>query len=253
MEAATPTCPQCGAPGSLDAVSCAYCRAALQTVSCPSCFGRMFFGSRFCPHCGGKAASPLPRHEDADCPRCGTRMAANAIGGLVLDQCGSCGGVWMDQAAFRDIVNSREAQAAIAGPGVPSPKVPRRDPTEEPLVYRECPRCRKFMNRVNFAGISGVVLDICKDHGVWFDKDELRETIEFIRAGGLEQARKEASDERAFAEHLQRLKDGGGRESRVMAAFASIEAEGRRPMRAERARTGLERLVDKIVSTLFGM
>jgi len=45
------------------------------------------------------------------------------------------------------------------------------------------------MNRVNFANCSHVVVDVCKQHGTWFDRDELRRIVEFIRAGGLESAR----------------------------------------------------------------
>ena len=45
------------------------------------------------------------------------------------------------------------------------------------------------MNRVNFAHYSNVVVDVCKAHGTWFDRDELRRVIEFIRAGGLDEAR----------------------------------------------------------------
>ena len=44
-------------------------------------------------------------------------------------------------------------------------------------------------NRFNFAGCSGVILDVCKPHGVWFDADELRRIVEFIRGGGLDVAR----------------------------------------------------------------
>jgi hypothetical protein len=45
------------------------------------------------------------------------------------------------------------------------------------------------MNRVNFARCSGVVVDVCKGHGTWFDLDELAGIVEFIRKGGLDQAR----------------------------------------------------------------
>ena len=45
------------------------------------------------------------------------------------------------------------------------------------------------MNRVNFARSSGVILDICKADGVWFDREELRRVVEFVRAGGLEISR----------------------------------------------------------------
>ena len=45
------------------------------------------------------------------------------------------------------------------------------------------------MNRVNFAHCSHVIVDVCKAHGTWFDKDKLRRVVEFIRAGGFEEAR----------------------------------------------------------------
>ena len=45
------------------------------------------------------------------------------------------------------------------------------------------------MNRINFAKCSGVVVDICKGHGTWFDAQELSAIVQFIRDGGLEVAR----------------------------------------------------------------
>jgi Zn-finger nucleic acid-binding protein len=45
------------------------------------------------------------------------------------------------------------------------------------------------MNRSNFARSSGVIIDICKRHGVWFDAEELPKIIEFIRRGGLDRQR----------------------------------------------------------------
>jgi hypothetical protein len=33
------------------------------------------------------------------------------------------------------------------------------------------------------------VVDVCKGHGTWFDCDEMRRIVAFIRAGGLETAR----------------------------------------------------------------
>jgi hypothetical protein len=45
------------------------------------------------------------------------------------------------------------------------------------------------MNRINFARCSGVIVDVCKGHGTWFDKQELTRIIEFIRDGGLEASR----------------------------------------------------------------
>ena len=63
--------PGCGAPSPADAVRCEYCGSALATVTCASCYGAMFAGSRFCARWGAEVArtaiedgAPLP------CPRC---------------------------------------------------------------------------------------------------------------------------------------------------------------------------------------
>ncbi len=59
----------------------------------------------------------------------------------------------------------------------------------ETVSYIACPVCKQLMNRVNFAHCSNVVVDVCRTHGTWFDRDELRRIVEFIRAGGLEMER----------------------------------------------------------------
>lgn len=189
-DAASLGCPRCGAPASLDSVQCAYCKAALQTVACPSCFGLVFFGSKFCPRCGAKAQEPAPEHASVDCPRCRTRMTFSMLGGCGLDHCASCGGVWLDHATFDAIREDKDKQAAFVPQGG-APKLATYDPTAQGVVYLACPRCGDLMNRTNFAGRSGTVLDACKPHGTWFDKDELTRVIEFIRAGGMDLARKD--------------------------------------------------------------
>jgi Zn-finger nucleic acid-binding protein len=41
------------------------------------------------------------------------------------------------------------------------------------------------MARANFARISGIILDTCPPHGVWFDGGELSAVLAFVAAGGL--------------------------------------------------------------------
>jgi len=43
------------------------------------------------------------------------------------------------------------------------------------------------MQRYEYAAASGVHVDACREHGIWFDGGELRRIIQFIQAGGLEQ------------------------------------------------------------------
>ncbi len=37
-----------------------------------------------------------------------------------------------------------------------------------------------MMSRVNFARVSGVILDVCRSHGAWFDSGELEEVRRFV-------------------------------------------------------------------------
>ena len=47
-------------------------------------------------------------------------------------------------------------------------------------------------------------MDICKGHGIWFDRDELSRIVEFVRGGGLEISRaKEKLQIEEDREHLR--------------------------------------------------
>ena len=50
--------------------------------------------------------------------------------------------------------------------------------------YRPCPVCQTLMNRKLHCKRSGVILDSCCDHGIWLEAGELRQLLEWSRAGG---------------------------------------------------------------------
>jgi len=187
VEAQTLNCPMCGAASSTDATRCEHCGARLATVACPSCFGMMFVGAKFCSHCGAPAArTEVPAATPQPCPRCRVEMNAVVIGNTELRECPRCEGIWAITAALTQICADREKQAAVLGVAAP---LPTGAASEDQVRYVPCPICKKLMNRVNFAHCSHVVVDVCSQHGTWFDRDELRRIVEFIRAGGLESAR----------------------------------------------------------------
>lgn len=103
-----------------------------------------------------------------------------------MRECSQCEGIWADVDTLQQICTEQEKQAAVLGMPL-SAASPAG--LEQHIRYLPCPVCHQLMNRVNFAHCSQVILDVCKAHGTWFDKDELRRTVEFIRAGGLEKAR----------------------------------------------------------------
>ncbi len=61
------------------------------------------------------------------------------------------------------------------------------------------------MSRMNFARCSGVIVDVCKGHCTWFDRDELRSILEFIKKGGLDVAREKEKEQLEL--ERRRLKD----------------------------------------------
>jgi Zn-finger nucleic acid-binding protein len=210
--AATLACPNCGAASPPAATACAYCRAALATAACPRCFGLNFLGARHCGHCGAKTDAPaqaLSETRQRRCPRCAASapaMLAHLVAETLLDQCRTCGGLWVDQTAFERLVEERDRQpTALAALGLPQAAATRAADT---VAYRRCPDCGTVMARQNFARRSGIILDVCRSHGVWFDRDELPAVLEFVRSGGLDAARRrevEAQKDEARAARAERV------------------------------------------------
>jgi Zn-finger nucleic acid-binding protein len=184
-EAHSLNCLMCGAPASSDATACEHCGARLATVACPSCFGMIFQGSRFCPLCGARADREAVESTSLPCPGCQTLLTKIKVGHAILCECEKCEGFWVDTFSFQTICTDREQQAAILGTAVilPPPEFSTK------VRYVKCPECQDLMARVNFAGCSGVVIDVCRQHGSWFDAKELQRIVQFIRAGGMDLAR----------------------------------------------------------------
>jgi Zn-finger nucleic acid-binding protein len=95
--------------------------------------------------------------------------------------------VWVDKPSFDRICTEREQQAVVLQ--APRPVPATAGATPRPERYWPCPDCGGLMNRQNFARVSGVVLDVCRGHGVWFNHGELTRIVEFIRGGGLARGR----------------------------------------------------------------
>jgi len=185
MQAGLLSCPSCGAAISVDSPQCQYCHALLQTVACPKCMGMMFAGSKFCPHCGAGTVNIAEGAESQHkCPRCKTDLTMISVGKTPMQECEHCGGLWIAASNFDTLCSDAEQQTAALGLQLPPPVE-----VDEKVFYINCPKCGKLMNRVNFAGRSGVVIQVCKADGVWLDRDEIRRIISFIRAGGLQRAR----------------------------------------------------------------
>jgi Zn-finger nucleic acid-binding protein len=187
-------CPNCGAAAGTDDAQCDYCGSVLSVMACPSCFGSMFVGMQFCPTCGARGSRELLEETTRlACPGCRSWMQYVRVGTTQMHECSSCASSWLEAKVFSDLCLNREergatmtligARSADASLAADRPRGVTR--------YVPCPQCSKLMNRSNFGHRSGVVIDVCKGHGAWFERGELARVLAFIEDGGLERARQE--------------------------------------------------------------
>jgi Zn-finger nucleic acid-binding protein len=243
MQAETLNCPNCGAASSTDAPACQFCGSRLATVACPSCFAMMFIGSKHCQRCGAAAAVPeIKDAKDRKCPRCRSDMVLATIGSAAVLECERCLGLWLDVPSFVKICADREQQSAVLGVALHAPTSAAHETSK--VNYVPCPECSQLMNRMNFARCSGVIVDICKKHGTWFDRDELSRIVEFIHGGGLEASRQREKEE--IREDRRRLlEQQAAVETKVSGFFSRAEHEEHRLVGIASARGLLKILLNK--------
>lgn len=189
-------CPACGGWLESGTRRCEYCKVELASVRCWRCFDLSFAGTSVCARCGAS----LGLEGDLGttgyrCPGCGEdELHLIDVGDHRIRECPACSGIHVDNETFERLTHLREAEAGVRMAGGPTK---RALDANEPVRYRPCPMCASIMSRKNFGRSSGVIIDVCKEHGVWFDPDELTAVLEFVASGGLRQAReRELADAR---------------------------------------------------------
>lgn len=183
----------------------------------------MFRGARFCENCGSEAkVVDVGAETSSRCPRCECALIEVIVGAFAMEQCPSCAGLWMPVQSFDELVEHAEHRAAASGL-----RVARGAPGDEQVLYPKCPFCAEPMSRVNYARSSGVLINVCRSHGIWLDTNELHEIMQFIRSGGLDRAREKEvrrlKDERSRAERARtRLHEERLREDSALGPFAPV-------------------------------
>ncbi len=197
-EAVVAHCSSCGGHLPKDADQCGFCGSEVAAVdlnlgqTCPQCYSRMLKGASFCSSCG-TSIRPEMLHDgatDHDCPRCKIGLVRRRVAHGAFNECTKCGGMWLGEGFFDNIVQKRDDES-IGQAIVAESSLDRSAFRSEANVvkYIPCPVCAELMNRKNFAQISGVIIDWCKDHGYWFDAFELEQVLEFVSSGGLDKSR----------------------------------------------------------------
>lgn len=210
-------CSSCGAPRAKGAAACAHCGADYTLIEqdlhtiCPACMTRVSDRARYCHKC---AKPILPQGEAGTatklgCPACGRchKLNSRALGrpAVTVFECPRCAGLWLGHDGFDRIRDRARDTVTVEPPAADRGGRPPGPAAQSGALYRRCPRCQAFMNRRNYGGKSGVIVDSCKEHGLWFDARELEEVLDWIRAGGEVRAAARLRDDERQRERAQRL------------------------------------------------
>ncbi|MCP5046597.1 MAG: hypothetical protein GY940_05470 [bacterium] len=164
--------------------------------NCKNCGAALATGTIVCEYCGTRQDVDLHgvhRHtvekpqSERICPRCDNPMQTIdlKIGGkFLIERCQECLGMFFDPGELEALLDKSVSNVyAVNYLKLDALKNAKRH-DDFPVTYIKCPVCRKFMNRINFGSRSGVIVDNCKTDGIWLDGGELRQLMEWTKAGG---------------------------------------------------------------------
>ena len=186
-------CSNCGGRIEVGQYSCGYCESKLKekdltSTLCPACFHRIEDDAKHCKACGVEIApqglTALPEGEDA-CPRCQGYLVIRSLGEETVVECPDCQGLWVKRADFEAICQRAQERPRLALESGGPPESVRAAEPERKVFYIPCPICRVQMHRKMFRYKdlpSRVVIDYCREHGVWFDGGELEAIVAFVRS-----------------------------------------------------------------------
>lgn len=159
------------------------------------------------------------------CPRCDARPPLDELtrAGIGLHACGVCGGNFVERAVLdgitRDAARGRALREALYG----EPAAVTADAGR--VRYLPCASCGELMARKSFGGTSGIIVDVCRAHGTWFDATELASVLAFVAKHPPPTAAKPAPPSRRSARSSGAALASGGDSSTSATDVLELVAE----------------------------
>ena len=163
---------------------------------CVSCSAPLPAGSDKCSYCGTVNDIDLQgihryttEKPDSDriCPTCNEPMKTIDLkidGKFFIERCDECMGIFFDPGELEALLQKKVANVfAIDYKRLEALKVDLYK-NRSAVQYRKCPVCRQIMQRLNYKEYSGIIVDRCRNHGIWLDGGELKNLMLWKKAGG---------------------------------------------------------------------
>lgn len=137
-------------------------------------------------------------------------MKLLAVPGLAveIDRCGTCHGIFFDPDELETaLLHATHARAEVDRDRLTQLIEEERKTDHDTVRYVPCPDCGQLMNRKAYGARSGVVVDRCKEHGVWLDGGEMAHLVKWARAGGQEHDEATRAEEARLAAREQAARE----------------------------------------------
>lgn len=115
----------------------------------------------------------------------GAELIEVEFGGLLLDQCPDCHGIWFDRGEMEYLLEFLD----LAGTGISISSLQEQPHIDADEDLRQCPVCRSSMRKAVIADTPQLMVDVCPHgDGLWFDGGECGMLIdELSMTGGGQQ------------------------------------------------------------------
>ena len=165
-------------------------------AKCINCGAPLPSNSIKCEYCGSQNDTDLKGihdfttekpESDRTCPNCNISLQTIDLkidGKFLIERCEECFGLFFDPGELEALLEASVTHVYTINLKKLDNINIAMAPRATNVVYIKCPVCSDFMNRVNFGTKSGVIVDICKDHGIWLNAGKLRHLFEWKKAGG---------------------------------------------------------------------
>lgn len=161
-------------------------------AKCTHCSAPLPRNSIICDYCGvrndieltPKVGHTLPQSKRM-CPDCLVYLESIDIGQtdrFIVEKCSRCYGLFFDVHELETLLTQSVGTFWIDHQKLYS--LTQHPLHKDSVIYRKCPECSKLMHRKNYMNRSGVIMDVCVEHGIWLDAGELKQIQEWRALGG---------------------------------------------------------------------
>jgi len=118
------------------------------------------------------------------CPCCNIALESIKNETFSLEYCSKCDGVLIDEDEFEMLIEYKVNPLHKFNPHYLRFIQDHPRDNRKKSQFQNCPICNNLMGVINYKKQSGIILDICEEHGIWLDGGELRQIMDWYEVGG---------------------------------------------------------------------